>query len=134
MMSNANAVPIRALIGAAFLLFLLARLEEQRGEQREENDRAEPSGDGGEAAGQRAEQSVLPHRFERAFRQRVAEAGYRQRRSAAGKLDQRRVDADRCQRQPGNYETYEYPRRSQLREVYQQLPDGAYRPADKKRV
>ncbi len=116
------------------MLFLLAGLEEQRGEQREENDRAEPSGDGGEAAGQRAEQAVLPHGFQRALRERVAEAGYRQRRAAAGEIGQRRVDADRGQRQPRNYETDEYPCRSQLREVYQQLPDGTYRPADEKRV
>ena len=116
------------------MLFLLARLKEQRGEQREEDDRAEPSGDGGEAAGQRAEQAVLPHRLERALRERVAEAGYRQRRSASREAGKRRVDADRGQRKPRDYETYEYPRRSQLREVYQQLPDGAYRPADEKRV
>ena len=67
----------------SFALFFLARLEDQRGEQREEDDGAEPAGDGCEAAGQRAEQSVLPYRFDRALRQRVAEAGYRQRRAAA---------------------------------------------------
>ena len=66
------------------------------------------------AAGKRAENAIFVHCFDCAHRERIAETGQRNGRASTGEIDQRLVNAQRCQNYAGNNEKHENPRAGEL--------------------
>ena len=85
------------------------------------------------AAGKRAENAIFVHCFDCAHRERIAETGQRNGRASTGEIDQRLVNAQRCQNYAGNNEKHENSRAGELCGLNQYLSDDADQPADQKR-